>query len=64
VKVPVLLLAGGSSPAYFKAIAARLAGCLPSAATVTVAGASHAVHAQQTARFNELVVAFLNAHRE
>jgi hypothetical protein len=64
VKVPVLLLTGGSSRSFFKAINARLAECLPSVEPVTVPGASHAVHAQQPARFNELLVAFLTRHRE
>jgi pimeloyl-ACP methyl ester carboxylesterase len=63
VKAPVLLVSGGSSPSYFKAITARLAECLPSVVPVTVTGAAHAVHAQQTARFNELIVSFLQEHR-
>ena len=46
-----------------KAIDERLAGCLPSVDAVTVPGAAHAVHAQQPARFNELLVAFLTKHR-
>jgi pimeloyl-ACP methyl ester carboxylesterase len=64
VTAPVLLLTGGSSPSFFKAIDERLAECLPSVEAVTVPGASHAVHAQQTARFNELLVGFLTRHRE
>lgn len=63
IEVPVLLVTGGSSPAFFKTIDERLAGCLPSVDTVTVPGAAHAVHAQQPARFNELLVAFLMKHR-
>ena len=64
VKAPVLLLTGGSSRSFFKAIDERLAECLPFVEAVTVPGASHAVHAQQTARFNELLVGFLSRHRE
>jgi non-heme chloroperoxidase len=64
VKAPVLLVTGGSSRSFFKAIDERLAECLPRVEPVTVPGASHAVHAQQTARFNELLVAFLTRHRE
>jgi pimeloyl-ACP methyl ester carboxylesterase len=64
VKAPVLLVTGGSSPSFFKAIDERLAECLPAAEAVTVPGASHAVHAQQTARFNELLVGFLSRHRD
>jgi pimeloyl-ACP methyl ester carboxylesterase len=64
VGAPVLLLTGGSSPSFFKEIDERLAECLPSVEAVTVPGASHAVHAQQTARFNELLVTFLTRHRE
>jgi pimeloyl-ACP methyl ester carboxylesterase len=63
VTAPVLLITGGSSPLFFKAIDERLAECLPSVEAVTVPGASHAVHAQQTARFNELMVGFLEKHR-
>ncbi len=64
VRAPVLLLTGGSSRSFFKAIDDRLAECLPSVEAVTVPGASHAVHAQQTARFNELLTGFLTRHRE
>jgi pimeloyl-ACP methyl ester carboxylesterase len=63
IAAPVLLVTGGSSPAFFKTIDGRLAGCLPSVDAVTVPGAAHAVHAQQPARFNELLVAFLTKHR-
>jgi pimeloyl-ACP methyl ester carboxylesterase len=63
VKARVLLLTGGSSPAFFKAIDQRLTECLPSVEAVTVPGASHAIHAQQTARFNELVLEFLEKQR-
>jgi pimeloyl-ACP methyl ester carboxylesterase len=64
VKAPVLLVTGGSSPSFFKVIDERLAECLPAVEAVTVTGASHAVHAQQTARFNELLVGFLTRHRD
>ena len=64
VTAPVLLITGGSSALFFKAIDERLAECLPSVEAVTVPGASHAVHAQQTARFNELLVGFLDKHRQ
>jgi non-heme chloroperoxidase len=63
VDAPVRLVTGGSSPAFFKAIAERLAGCLPSVEAVTVPGAAHAVHAQQPARFNELLLEFLTKHK-
>ena len=39
VAAPVLLVTGGSSPAFFKAIDQRLAECLPSVEAVTVPGA-------------------------
>jgi non-heme chloroperoxidase len=64
VRAPVLLLTGGASPSFFKAIDQRLVECLPSVEAVTVPGALHAVHAQQTARFNELLIGFLSRHRE
>lgn len=63
VQAPVLLVTGGASPLFFKAIDERLAQCLRSVEAVTVPGAAHAVHAQQTARFNDLVVGFLQRHR-
>jgi pimeloyl-ACP methyl ester carboxylesterase len=62
VRAPVLLLTGGSSPGFFLAIARELAACLPIVEHVSVPGAAHAVHAQQPARFNELVLGFLKKH--
>jgi len=62
VRAPVLLLTGGSSPAFFLAIARELAACLPTVESVSVPGAAHAVHAQQPARFNELTLQFLQKH--
>ncbi len=62
VRAPVLLLTGGSSPPFFLAIARELAACLPVVEHVSVPGAAHAVHAQQPARFNELVLGFLAKH--
>ncbi len=62
VRAPVLLLTGGSSPAFFLAIARELAACLPQVERVSVPGAAHAVHAQQPARFNELTLQFLQKH--
>jgi pimeloyl-ACP methyl ester carboxylesterase len=64
VQAPVLLVTGGASPSFFKTIDERLAACLPSVEAVIVPGAAHAVHAQQTARYNELLVGFLAKHRE
>jgi pimeloyl-ACP methyl ester carboxylesterase len=64
VKAPAMLVTGGASPTFFKAIDTRLAECLPSVEAVTVPGAAHAVHAQQTARFNELLLGFLEKHRQ
>jgi non-heme chloroperoxidase len=62
IRAPVLLLSGSASPAFFTAITAALARCLPTVERVTVAGAAHAVHAQQPSRFNDLSIAFLRAH--
>ena len=63
VAAPVFLVTGGSSPAFFKAIDERLAACLSMVDAVTVPGAAHAVHAQQPARFNELLLGFLTRRR-
>ena len=57
---PTLILAGGSSPAMFTVMSHRVAGCLGEASHETVAGAAHAVHAQQVEAFNRRVQAFLD----
>jgi pimeloyl-ACP methyl ester carboxylesterase len=59
VRTPVLLVTGGLSAPFLKAIAAHVAACLPHVETLTIAGAAHAVHAQQVAAFDEAVARFL-----
>ena len=57
---PTLVIAGGSSPAMFTTMSRRVAGCLDGAAQETIAGAAHAVHAQQVEAFNRRVETFLD----
>jgi pimeloyl-ACP methyl ester carboxylesterase len=61
VRTPVLLVTGGLSAPFLKAIAAHVAACLPHVETMTIAGAAHAVHAQQGVAFDEAVTRFLAA---
>lgn len=60
VGVPVLVVDGAASAAFLRAIARKVAACLPKGESHTVAGAAHAVHAQQAGAFNALVQAFLD----
>ena len=61
VRAPVLLITGGLSPPFLKAITARLAACLVHVEALTIAGAAHAVHAQQVTAFDDAVERFLDA---
>jgi pimeloyl-ACP methyl ester carboxylesterase len=55
----VLLVTGEKSPRLFHIIAEELARCLPTAETVTVPGAGHAVNADNPAYYNGAVLQFL-----
>jgi len=57
---PPTLLIVGAEDAKFREIAARMAERMPGARVATVAGAGHAVHVEQPARFVELVQEFLS----
>jgi non-heme chloroperoxidase len=60
VTAPTLLIEGGSSAAFLRAMTRAVGTCLPRVEPRTVAGASHAVHAQQAQVFNTLVREFLD----
>ena len=55
-----LVLNGGNSARFFKTMSRRVAECLTAADHAEIAGAAHAVHAQQVEAFNVKVAAFLD----
>lgn len=57
---PTLILSGGNSPGFFTSMSRRAAACIKGAAHEVIAGAAHAVHAQQVEAFNRRVQAFLD----
>ncbi|HET8523263.1 MAG TPA: alpha/beta hydrolase [Thermomicrobiales bacterium] len=59
LQVPVLLLKGEKSPPMFGLITDELARVLPTAERITIPGASHGMHAQNPAAYNDAVFAFL-----
>jgi pimeloyl-ACP methyl ester carboxylesterase len=61
VAVPVLLLGGDRSNAYFRPTLEALAAALPAARLEVVPGAGHMLHAEAHRRFAELLVAFAAA---
>lgn len=60
VRAPTLVITGGNSAPFFKAMSQRLGACVESATAETIPGAAHAVHAQQAEAFNQRVKAFLD----
>lgn len=62
VTAPTLLVEGGSSAGFLRAMTRAVADCVPRVETHTVPAASHAVHAQQAQAFNQLVREFLDRH--
>ena len=61
VRIPVLQLVGGASPAIFRNGIAELDRILPDGRIVTLAGQKHAAHHTDTAAFVAAVEAFLDA---
>jgi pimeloyl-ACP methyl ester carboxylesterase len=57
---PTLILSGGNSPRFFTTMSRRAAACIEGATHEVIAGAAHAVHAQQVEAFNRRVQAFLD----
>ena len=62
VEIPTLLVVGEISPAMFPLITDELARRLPNAERATIPGASHGMHGQNPAAYNEVVSAFLARH--
>jgi pimeloyl-ACP methyl ester carboxylesterase len=60
VRAPTLVLTGGNSASFFKAMSNRVYQCVPGAVADAIPGAAHAVHAQQADGFNQRVRAFLD----
>lgn len=60
VSAPTLLIDGGASAAFLRAMTRAVGACLPNVEPHTVPGAAHAVHAQQVQAFNALVRDFLD----
>ncbi len=59
VRCPTLVVAGDSSPAFFRRLAARLARELPDARLITIPGAAHIVHEDAPDAFNAALIDFL-----
>ncbi|HTP13133.1 MAG TPA: alpha/beta hydrolase [Bacteroidota bacterium] len=62
IQTPTLLIGGMQSPAMFHRIADELARCLPNCERATVPDASHAIHNQNAAFYNRVVLDFLKRH--
>jgi pimeloyl-ACP methyl ester carboxylesterase len=58
LSMPVLLAEGGLSPAMFGLITDKLASVLPAAERIAIPAASHGMHNQNPAAYNEAVRAF------
>lgn len=58
MEVPVLLVEGEISPRMFGVITDELSRVLPKAERVTIPAASHGMHNQNPAEYNEAVIAF------
>ena len=56
--MPVLLVEGEISPRMFGVITDELSRVLPEAERVTIPAASHGMHGQNPAGYNEAVLAF------
>jgi len=63
VHVPILLLGGDRSAAYFEPTLAALAAALPAARRVTLRGAGHMMHADAARQFHAELAAFADPIR-
>jgi pimeloyl-ACP methyl ester carboxylesterase len=61
VQTPALVVTGANSPAFFRRLAALLAGLLPNSQTLDVPAASHAMHLQNPQAVNAGLLSFLHA---
>jgi pimeloyl-ACP methyl ester carboxylesterase len=62
VAAPTLLVSGERSPAYPLRLIDRLEQLLPHAERVWIAGASHLMHEENAAEFNQAILGFLADH--
>lgn len=62
ITMPVLLVTGEHSPPMFGHITDRLHRLLPHAERAEIPAASHGMHAQNAAAYNEAVLTFLSRH--
>ena len=60
VTAPTLLIDGGASAPFLRAMTRAVGACLPHVDMRTIPGASHAVHAQQVQAFNQMAQEFLD----
>lgn len=63
VEVPTLLVTGEHSVGLFHRLTDRLEALLPNAERITIPGASHAMHVDNPAAFNQGAMAFLGRHQ-
>jgi pimeloyl-ACP methyl ester carboxylesterase len=59
VRVPTLLLSGGTSPRLFHLITGMLHPAIPGAGLVTISAADHSIHTSAPAVYNETVWEFI-----
>lgn len=64
IRIPVLLVTGQSSPRLLHRLVDRLGELLPNAERISIDGASHIMHEDNTAAYNAAVLSFLAGHRK
>jgi pimeloyl-ACP methyl ester carboxylesterase len=62
LEAPTLLVGGDSSPRLFPLMMNGLQSCLRTVERVTIPRASHAVHVDNPADFNRVVLEFIGRH--
>ena len=62
LQTPVLVILGELSPDYTGRLLTGIRDCLPNEETVTIPGASHGIHYEQPAAFNEAVFGFISGY--
>ncbi|MCL7454879.1 MAG: alpha/beta hydrolase [Anaerolineae bacterium] len=64
IQIPALLVSAQKSPRLFHRLMDRLEELLPHTERVEIAGASHIMHEDNPAAYNEAVLSFLAKHRQ
>lgn len=64
ISAPTLLLTGDRSPVMFHRITDELERCLPNHERAVIPNASHGMHSNNPSAYNEIVLAFLDRHRQ